>query len=336
MKKQLLSLGMFALTMSTSVFAQGSYSISGETGNADFNGDIVMTDIFTRSAIDTATVSAGKFTFTGEIAKPTMAMVASRDGDFAGMFVLEPGTFSLENHAEAAASGSPLNDAYKAYIDSRLEIMNSSDSSDVKNEKLLDGVKSLLANHKNDALGAYAIMNLMYYWDVNEILATLETCGDEVKNNPFIQGQLKTWEVQAKTSAGKMFVDFSAEYNGKKTSLSDYVGKGKYVLVDFWASWCGPCRQEIPNIAELYKKYKGDKFEILGVATWDKPDATEKAIAELGITWPQMINAQRAGSDAYGISGIPQIILFAPDGTIVARDLRGDKLKAAVDKAMAQ
>jgi thiol-disulfide isomerase/thioredoxin len=133
-----------------------------------------------------------------------------------------------------------------------------------------------------------------------------------------------------------MFTDFEVEYEGKIQKLSDYVGKGKYVLVDFWASWCGPCKRAMPGLKELYAKYKGDKFEILGVATWDEPAATLKAIEDLQLPWPQIMNAQRIGSDAYGVQGIPQIILFAPDGKIVARDLHGEELKAAVDKAMQQ
>lgn len=138
----------------------------------------------------------------------------------------------------------------------------------------------------------------------------------------------------AQTSDGKKFKDFSAEYEGKVTRLSDYVGKGKYVLVDFWASWCGPCRAEIPNLIKVYNQYKGDKFEVLGVATWDDPKDTKEAIQDLGIPYPQMLNAQKAGSDAYGIKGIPQIILFGPDGKIVKRNLRGDAVEKAVREAL--
>ena len=134
--------------------------------------------------------------------------------------------------------------------------------------------------------------------------------------------------------AGDMYKDFQAEYNGKVSKLSDYVGKGKYVLVDFWASWCPPCRREIPTLIDVYNKYQGKKFTVLGVATWDKPEDTKKAIEELGINYPQMLNAGKAGSDAYGIQGLPEIILFAPNGKIVARGLRGEAIEAEVKKAL--
>ena len=139
-------------------------------------------------------------------------------------------------------------------------------------------------------------------------------------------------ENEKKTDEGSMFVDFEVEYEGKVTHLSDYVGKGKYVLVDFWASWCGPCCAEIPFLKDVWEKYKGDNFEVVGVPSWDEPDKTLKSIKKYGIEYPQMINAQSAGTDAYGISGIPKIILFAPDGKILARGLRGTEIEEAVKK----
>ena len=126
---------------------------------------------------------------------------------------------------------------------------------------------------------------------------------------------------------GDKFADFAVEYEGKTTRFSDYVGKGQYVLVDFWASWCGPCRREIPNLIAAYNKYKEKGLQVLGIAAWDKPEDTKKAIAEEQIPYPQIINSQKIATDIYGISGIPHIILFAPDGTIVARGLRGAQIE---------
>ena len=105
-------------------------------------------------------------------------------------------------------------------------------------------------------------------------------------------------------------------------------------MVEFWASWCGPCRAEIPNIKELYDKYHSKGLDVLGVAVWDKVEDTQKAIKELGIVWPQIINAQQIPTELYGIQGIPHIILFAPDGTIVARDLREEAMKEKVAEVM--
>ena len=137
-------------------------------------------------------------------------------------------------------------------------------------------------------------------------------------------------EDKARTETGAKFIDFEVTYNGKTSRLSDYVGRGNYVLVDFWASWCGPCRAEIPNLKAAYAKYSGKGLVVLGIAVWDKPEASQKAIADEQITYPQIINSQHIATDIYGINAIPEIILFAPDGTIAARGLRG----AAIEQVM--
>ena len=116
--------------------------------------------------------------------------------------------------------------------------------------------------------------------------------------------------------------------------LSDYVGKGKYVLVDFWASWCNPCIEETPFLKEVYNKYKGDNFDMVSVAVSDKREDTIAMANNLGITWNQIINAQQIPASVYGIEYIPHIILFGPDGTILKRDLRGEAIGQAVAEAL--
>ncbi|MBO4642000.1 MAG: TlpA family protein disulfide reductase [Bacteroidaceae bacterium] len=117
---------------------------------------------------------------------------------------------------------------------------------------------------------------------------------------------------------------------GKEVHLTDWVGKGKYVLVDFWASWCGPCRAEMPNVKALYEKYKDKGFEIVGVSFDQTKAAWMKGITDLQLPWPQMSDLKGWGCAAakeYSIHSIPATILFSPDGKVIANGLRGETLR---------
>ena len=206
-------------------------------------------------------------------------------------------------------------------------------------EALYDIYRQAIQDNKDNMLGAYVLG--MVAPQFYPSLESLEGAMTEVKYAEKIaslraerDGYLKA----AATQPGKMFVDFGGfTVDGKPSRLSDYVGKGKYVLVDFWASWCAPCRGEIPNLIELQNKFGGDKFTVLGVNVWDDEASFKAALTKEGIAYPQIYiprdNKDNA-TDMYGIKGIPEIILFAPDGTIVQRDLRGNAMKALVEETL--
>lgn len=206
-------------------------------------------------------------------------------------------------------------------------------------EEIVNECKDVIKKNPDSGVAVLALQNIAEMITPEEASELISKLKGAAAEDEFVVAYVKDIETLQATAEGKMFTDFTIvqdenDPTGSVISFSNYIGQGKYVLVDFWASWCGPCKDELPNIAAVYEKYSGDDFDVLSVAVWDKPEDTIKGAKEHGIVWSQIINAQRVPTDIYSIKGIPQIMLFGPDGTILKRDLRGEKIEEAVKEAL--
>lgn len=328
--------------ISISSIAQ-SYRVTATFPDFSFNGQVaVLSTSYDGNVLENVVIKENKAFFTGQIKEPVLCMIQSDRAR--GQLILEKGDISIEmklSGGVSVGSGTPLNDALGGLISKYNELMD--DIMNYKGEDKEEYYKNVWtpnftkeigdifkANNNND-IGTMALMYLSNYGQEETIDDFFAQAGEVVTSRGPIQKIIKQRLALKQTAEGLMFTDFTIEgSDGQSVSFSEYVGKGKYVLVDFWAGWCGPCKREIPNIREIYDKYNGEDFTVLGVAVWEKPEDTKKAIKELGVIWPCIINAQSIPTDVYGIMGIPYRILFGPDGTILARGLRGDTIKETI------
>ena len=144
-------------------------------------------------------------------------------------------------------------------------------------------------------------------------------------------------EIQSHLVAGAPFPDFhETDLSGQPLSPANY--HGKIVLIDFWATWCGPCVQELPNVLKVYQQYHDKGFEVIGVSLDEEKDKLTDFIKEKGVAWPQYFDGkgwQNKLAATYGITGVPATYLLGKDGKIIGKDLRGDSLESAVSTALA-
>ena len=201
-------------------------------------------------------------------------------------------------------------------------------------------------NPDND-VAVQVLMNLRGLIDDAQVDEIISNMPQEMLENEKVAYVKKGLDARKATAEGQMFTDFTVEHVfgydrsmdpqplKKEVKFSDYVGKGTYVLVDFWSPWCGPCRREVPNIAEVYAEYKDKGLEVLSLAVWEKqPQShTIEVAGQLGMDWLHINNCGSIPTEIYGVDGIPHLMLIGPDGTILKRGFHGlDGIKDAVSE----
>ena len=196
----------------------------------------------------------------------------------------------------------------------------------------LNGKMEELKKYTNTLVPA-AYLPTMFQELNYEQLSELFSPATPYYNHPQMKGVKEFYEMLALKQPGQPFHDITAnDMYGREHKLSEWCGKGNYVLVDFWASWCGPCRQEMPTVVECYNKYHGkNKFEVVGISLDEDAAAWKASVKKLGMAWPQLSDLKGWKSDAaaaYGVAAIPSNVLVDPQGQIIATDLRGEDLKA--------
>lgn len=253
-----------------------------------------------------------------------------------------------------------FNAAEQAYVDeysnTQREIMGDTVMTDEQKKEKLEAFYESFFGPYNDHnlktytentdnfVALYALQNLINEFEDAQLDSLMNLLAPALQEHRYVQRMRKAIEARIETGEGKMFKDFTVntvvgqtrsvppQPKYKEVNFSDYVGKGKYVLVDFWSPWCGPCRREMPNIKQVYDKYKGKDFNVLSIAVWERQpvEVTIETAAKLNMTWDQINNAQSIPMEIYGIEGIPHVMLIGPDGTILRRGLHGAGIEEAV------
>ena len=357
MKKSVLFL---LIAISVVSCKNSKFTISGSVDQKELNGKtIFIKERINREwiTIDSAVVENQKFAFKGVADTAKIAYIfyefpANKKNRQA--FILEGGniTVSVDTTNFMTIKGTPQNDLlqvyqndkntftikaetyYKTYKDSA-KTPEQKVSFDTEIQKLnLEEVsidKKFATDHINTLAGIFAFTNSFYGFSLAEKQAIVALMNVETKKVPRIQEIIADMEIEKRVEIGQQYIDVKLPMvNGDSLALSSLIGKTDYVLIDFWASWCGPCMQFLPDLQAFYAKYKGTKFEIFGVSLDDSKEAWTGAITTHKIGWKLVSDLKGwkcAGSRAYAVNSIPATVLIDKTGKIVGKNLAISELE---------
>ena len=357
MKRIFLLTALASSVVLSACNGQVSYNVTA-TG-ADDGTTVVLKDMLSGDEIESAELADGSVTFTGKADKNALLVIQKEGSTWQSMFFAdgEPVSINLQDNS---LSGSELNERLTAYDIAASEVYDkalnaiaeyselSREEQEARTEaiqaeiqKVNDCYKQILDENRDNLIPAAFMPSLSQMLEDEELEEALDP-KYPYANHPYtkkIKAQIdeynaKMAEMEAAKDKliGSKFIDLEEpDVDGKMHKLSEYVGVGKWVLIDFWASWCGPCRREMPNVVAAYEKYHPKGLEIVGLSFDNEKEAWVKAIDELKMPWIHLSDLQgwqTVASDTYGVKSIPASLLVDPEGTIVARDLRGDALGA--------
>lgn len=330
--------------VSCSKTAPAGYTINGEINGTEgkiylsvFEGKIPV-------RIDSTESVNGLFTFTGQRDVPILAAIETPD-QILTRFFLDNSPITIRGAVSALGqiqvSGSPTNDEYnryKGYADSVTALLYN-DSIAATGKRATDSMFRLVnveklnyvQNHPASVVSAYVLYReLSYTMGFEELKTIVKGFDASVQPSIYVTMVRTMADALEKTAVGTHYTDFTLpDTQGNPLALSSLVGEGKYVLVQFWASWCPPCRAESPNLVVAHSEYSGRGLEILSVSLDKTKDAWLKGISDLKLNWKHVSEVKFWNSQAaeiYGVRSIPANVLIGPDGTILARNLEGEDL----------
>ena len=332
------------------------YTINGKINGAD-SGMVYLQkfDVSEWVKLDSAKLEKGVFTFKGKVDMPEMWIVSySPKQIFVPVFV-ENSKISVEIYADSTdksiITGSATHDLYKLYQkqnDSLNKLVEAcykeykaaKDAGDSVKMKKADSVSDVLDNslkkniigfakaHSASVVGAYLVMRNAWQIELPELEGIAATFDTSLNRSTYVQSVKKRVDILKAVQIGQVAPDFTLnDTTGKPVALSSL--KGKILLVDFWASWCGPCRHENPNVVRAYQGYNKKGFDVLGVSFDTDHGKWVKAIKDDGLTWTHVSDLKGWGNAAgklYGIMSIPANVLLDKDQIIIGRNLRGEDL----------